>query len=439
MTVSLPLTRTIAEIACNTQFDNLPDDVVRMARLALIDALGCFYRGGGEPLVKIIAEEFGITDWSAEKLLPGAINGIAANNLALLFGASTHAIDYDDSHALMPGHIGAPVISAIMAQSRTAHYSFEEILEATVAGYEVAARVGQLLTPEHYGKGFHTTSTIGMFGAAAATAKLLKLSVEQTCQAFGVTLTQVAGVKSTFGTMAKPFNAGNAAASGLLAARLVAKGFTAPDNGLEVPQGLLDLFDGKAESDIHIAPGSEYLILQNMFKLYASCHFTHPCIDGIAMMMREYTINADIIESITVKVAPLSFKTAGIVEPTSGLECKFSFPQVVAMALCGRDLTDDALFSDVMLSDNAVNTMRSNVSIETVETQTPDRVVYHLSLSGGESFDFEYSMFDHMPTLDQLEPQVINKYRSNAGFGIGKERAETLLAQLISDVSSVSL
>ena len=430
------LTRQVAALCAAYEFESIPADVIAFAEIALMDCLGCMYRGAQEPLTEILGEEFTAEAWQPERLLRGEVSGLLPSNLAMLIGSAAHAIDYDDTHPMV-GHVGAPVIGAVLALARTESFSNKQVLTAIVAGYECAARVSSLISGDHYEKGFHTTSTLSIFGAAAACSNLLGLNVDQTCQVIGLTTTQVSGVKSTFGTMAKPFNAGQAAASGLLAARLVAKGFTAPPNAIECPMGLMALYDGVAESEIDIAPADEYLIKQNLFKVFASCHFTHPCIEGLEMFLAENAFASEDIASVGVKVAPLAIKTAAIVEPKSGLECKFSFPQIVAMVLCGKDPSEEALFSDEVLEDAAINQLREKVTVTGDGEPDPGRIAYEITLKNGESFSWLYDYNENQPSDELVAERVEKKFLSNVKKSYGESVANTMLASF-GDIKNIN-
>src|SRR5262249_45966409 len=145
--------------------------------------------------------------------------------------------DFDDTHTAMNGHPSAPVLPALLALAETGTASGERLLPALVAGVELECRLATALGPRHYAVGFHSTGPLGAFGAAAACAHLLDLDEEQWTHALGLAGTQAAGLKSGFGTMAKPLHAGRAASTGLLAALLACGGFTANPTVIEAPQG----------------------------------------------------------------------------------------------------------------------------------------------------------------------------------------------------------
>ena len=201
---------------------SLPGPVCELARQCVLDYLGVALAGAQDPLVRILLDEMTEAGGSPQASVIGHSARLPALSAALVNGAAAHALDYDDVHMAMPGHPSVAVLPGLLALAELRGSSGREVITAFVVGYETACRIGAALQPGHYNLGFHSTSTVGSFGAAAACARLLDLDVETTAMALGVAGTQAAGLKSQFGTMCKPFHAGKAAQNGLLAARLAA-------------------------------------------------------------------------------------------------------------------------------------------------------------------------------------------------------------------------
>ncbi len=155
----------------------------------------------------------------------------------MINGAAGHAHDYDDVHMAMNGHPTVPVAPAVLALAEHHHKGAHALLAAFAAGVDTECIIGRYIGASHYAEGWHATGTLGSFGAAAAAANLLELDAEATARALGIAGTQAAGLKSQFGTMCKPLHAGHAAATGVQAARLAARGFTSRTDILEIPAG----------------------------------------------------------------------------------------------------------------------------------------------------------------------------------------------------------
>lgn len=424
-----PLTQNLAELFRSYQFSNFPEDVRHLAKLAVIDNLGCAIKGIDEPISKILAEElFGQKSGVSELL---SIEGRDLYHQSRFYSVAAHAIDYDDTFVpALAAHTGSAMMGAVWAQALHQKANGEQLMQAVVIGYEIAARVGSLLQLDHYAKGFHSTSTIGVFAACAASASLLGLSAEQFCRAIGIAVTQASGLKCTFGSMAKPFNAGQASAKGLMAARLALKGFSAPSDGLEAEKGYLDMFMGKPESERQVADANVYFIRENAFKFHAACHATHPVIEAIRALNSESTIDVKRIKTTKVTVSPLSRKTASIETPLSGLECKFSFPQVTAFALAGMDTAAENTYSDAVLSNQQINKLRETTVLELDDELHPFSVRVAIEFTDGSLRSKHLDLRELGKEIDFTTQGLNEKFISNTAPKLGVQSAQSFLAQL---------
>src|SRR5215203_7194419 len=209
------------------RYDDLPADVIVIAKHCLLDWLGVTLAGSREPLAQMLRDEVAEQGGRPQATLIGTDARASTQQAALVNGAASHALDFDDVHLVMNGHPSVPVLPALLALAEAHDGDGRALIAAFVAGVEVECRIGALVMPGHYNAGFHATGTLGAFGAAAACAHLLALDTDQWQIALAIAGTQAGGLKAMFGTMCKPLHAGKAAANGLLAATLAARGFTA--------------------------------------------------------------------------------------------------------------------------------------------------------------------------------------------------------------------
>ena len=158
---------------------------------------------------------------------------------ALINGAVSHALDYDDTHFSHVGHLSVGIYPAALAAAEDVGATVSDLLAAFVIGAEAAIRIGTVLGAAHYNLGFHQTATAGAFGATVAAGRLYGLSSEQMRAAIGLCATRASGLKSQFGTMGKPYNAGIAASNGIECAQLARLDMTSCDDGLMGPQGFV--------------------------------------------------------------------------------------------------------------------------------------------------------------------------------------------------------
>ena len=435
------LTGQIAELALGYHFEDLPEDVVNTAKNAVLDHVSLAVRGASEELTQILGQELFGKAVTAEDLLPGGLTDPYLPKIAMLRATSAHAIDFDDTlPPAMAAHTGGQVVGALIALASEMPISGKDFLTAVVAGFEVASRIGGLLTMDHYEKGFHPTGTVGIFGVAAACGRILGLDQDQMRMAFGIAATQASGIKCVFGTMTKPFNAGNSAAGGLLAARLAAKSFTSAVDAVDEDKGYLDLFMGKAEDRL-IAGPDQYFILQNAFKFHAACHATHAMIEGLKKMQTEHGFSTEQVEKVELTTHPIGVKTASIGVPKSGLECKFSYSQVGASVLAGLDTAADSTFDDAVLENEVVNGLREKIAIKLVDDSQPFATSITVQMSDGSRLETDYDMVAELLSDYSLVSQKLqDKFRTLMDASIEQSRTEKLLVaiQSLGDSGDVS-
>ncbi|HVI67132.1 MAG TPA: MmgE/PrpD family protein, partial [Bradyrhizobium sp.] len=334
----------------------------------------------------------------------------------------------DDVHPLI-GHPTAAVLPAVLSIAEAKGRSGMDVLRAFIAGYEAAGFVGSLVMRSHYERGFHSTATLGSFGAAAAAGLLLDLDESQMAVALGLAGTQAAGLKSMFGTMAKPFHAGRAAANGVLAARLAARGFTANPGVLEVAQGFVATqSDGDPSVDVPLPrPGS--LVVQTLFKYHAACYLTHSSIEAIKLLRQRLSFSGPDVASIDIHVAPGHLSVCNIASPRSGLETKFSLRHTAALAACGRDTAAIQTYSDENALDPTLAMVRERVTVHGDRGAGRDADVM-IRTSGGQTAEATFDVAIPDRDLDRQGGRLVAKFHSLADPVIGAERASMLQRQI---------
>jgi 2-methylcitrate dehydratase PrpD len=414
-------TRALALAACGLAFEALPPDVVVLARHCLLDWLGVTLAGSGEPLARILRsqalEEGGNPQAS---LLPGG-EKLPARLAAMVNGAASHALDYDDVHLGMGGHPTVPVMPAVLALAEAAGAPGQEFVTAFVAGFETECRLGALVIPGHYDAGWHATGTVGTFGAAAACARLLRLDAERFEQALGIAGAQAAGLKAMFGTMCKPLHAGKAAANGLLAASLAARGFTSNPAVVEAPQGFAATqapgFDPERRP-----PAGEFHIRSVLFKYHAACFGTHATIEALRRLRQDHRLRPEDVEQVVLRVPPGALAMCNIAEPRTGLEAKFSLRFTAALALAGEG-TQEADFSDRAASRPDLVALRDRVAVEVDPAAGPAETEVVLRVSGGATLRQRADMNVPATDLDAQWARLSEKFDGLAGPLLGEPGA----------------
>lgn len=340
-----------------------PAEAATVAKQCLLDWLGVTLAAREEPLSAMLAEELASADEAGGCALIGLDRRASLMNAALINGAMGHALDFDDVITAM-GHPTAPVAPAVFALAQHLGASGAQAVSAFIAGVEAECRIGRLMGPSHYARGWHGTATFGAFGAAAAAAHLMDLPEDQLLHALGMAGTQAAGLKSVFGTMSKPLHAGKAAQNGLLAARLAARGFTSSTDILGADQGFAATQSTTVDVEAGLEPRNVPWVTEALFKYHAACYLTHDTIEAAGALRAELGLRHEDVAQVTVRVQPVHLGVCNIQDPGTGLECKFSLRMTCAMALAGENTFDEALFSDATAVRDDLVALRRRVAVE---------------------------------------------------------------------------
>ena len=418
------LTADLAERSAGLSFDRLPDNVVAIARLCVLDWLGVTIVGSREPSPRTLLRTL-----APDAVAKGASvigHGIRVSPLqaALVNGTSSHVLDFDDVNATLIGHPSVAILAAVLALAESLQSNGPEFLCAFVAGYETACRVAAAVGPLSYLRGFHHTGTIGTLGAAATCAKLLSLDAERTAMALALAATQAAGLGCMVGTMSKSFHAGKACENGLLAALLARNDFTANESAIECAKGFAATASGECDSAAALAePPMGWYILSNLFKFDASCYMTHSTLASIRELRTQHDLNADEIAEIHVHLGELEFATCALPRPTTGLEVKFSVAHLAAMAALGRSTM---VIDDAAASDPAVIALREKVTVtDDGISGAPTRV--EVLLRDGARRTTACDLTTPEYDLTRLHSRVEDKFRAVTAPHIGADRTEALI------------
>lgn len=427
-----PLTRVLAERARTLAYSDLPDDVKALARQCVLDTLACTLAGSQETLTSILLAELLEQGGAPVATVIGRDVRLPVLSAALVNGAASHALDFDDVNLAMTGHPSVVLLSALLPLAEEQGGSGEALMAAFVAGYELQCRLGLLLAPGHYNTlGFHATGTLGCFGAAAAAAHLLGLDQAKFVAALGIAGTQAAGLKSMFGTMCKPFHAGKAAYHGLLAARLARRGFTSRDDVLECPQG----FARTHSPDFHpedalAAPPGGFHLRANLFKYHAACYMTHAPIEAARLLRERHGLRPERIARIRLRLDETCDRVCNIPAPRTGLEAKFSLRLTTAMALAGIDTGALASYSAETAANPTLVALRDKVELDFCRGQPNTLAELELTLSDGTKLAASYDAGVPATDIDEQGRRLEQKFVSLAEPVLGLARARDLAAEI---------
>ncbi len=374
MNTTADVTHTLAKFLVASRYEDLPRAVVHEASRALLNWLGCAIGASHHETVDNAVAALQPFFGPPQAQLLGRREKADALRAALINGISSHVLDFDDTHARAV-HVSAPVWPALLAFAQwrgDQHVSGAELIHAFVLGVETEVRVGLSVFPDHYDKGYHITGTAGVFGAAAAIGKLLKLNEQQMVWALGIAATQSAGLREMFGSMCKSFHPGSAAHNGFAAALLAQQNFTSAEAGIEGRRGFAQVMSSQFDPAIITnGLGKSYELSQNMYKPFACGLVVHAAIDGCLQLKREFGLRGDEIKHIALRVCPIVMELTANKKPRNGLEGKFSIFHACAAAIV-RGAALEAQFADEVVNDPAVIAVRDKIEA------TPDASIRKL-------------------------------------------------------------
>lgn len=331
-----PVTSILAEFIASQSWDSLSEETRDCAKQAIADCIGGGIAGvteaPGEVVLKLARKEQGDAPvWAAGFTTSERMAALANGTLA-------HAHDIDDTNESMRGHPSAPVVPSVFAMVAGSGADGRALITAYTVGVEIEAKLGRAMNMEHYERGWHTTSTLGTMGAAAAAANLLRLDADGCARTLAIAASMACGLRANFGTPTKPLHSGIAAEHGVAAARLAEAGMGANVNAIEAKEGFIDLFCGfdhvaveKAISDLGapfdvVSPGI-------LFKIYPTCSLTHHVLDILLDGVRSGEIRTADIERVNCGIGYRCENTLPYHDAKTGLEGKFSMEYCVAAAL----------------------------------------------------------------------------------------------------------
>jgi 2-methylcitrate dehydratase PrpD len=392
----MEVTRAFARYVAELSYDRIPEDVRKIARRALIDTIGCAIAGSVEPAARI-AREMARQDGGAPRATvlaagnDGASLKLPPQAAAMVNAIAGHALDYDDVNPM--GHPSVPVVFTALAAAEDVGASGRDLIAAYVAGVEVETKIMRAFTESHYLHGWHSTSTLGVLGAAAAASKLYKLSAEQIAIAFGIAASQACGLRQNFGTMTKPYHPGHASWAGITSARLARDGFTADPAIFEAQIGYLPVFAaGPFDASRAVGALDRWTLVDPglSVKKYPCCYCTHPSLDAALKMREQHKIDPEQIVSIHAQLSKFFLSPLIHHRPSTGLEGKFSLEYALAAAMLDGKVVL-ATFTDEMVQRAQARALIEKVSVAPHEGAGDDGlrasfVRLKIELSGGRTF-----------------------------------------------------
>jgi 2-methylcitrate dehydratase PrpD len=394
-------TDALTAFITKTTLTSMPPDVVQQAKRCLVDGVGVILAGSTVKGTEIVRDYVRTVGTKKEATAVGAGGFMTSPaHAALINAASGHAMDYDDTQlSTTPDrtfglltHPTVPALAAALAVAERKRASGAAFLEAFIVGFEVECKIAEAIDPAHYNHGFHSTGTIGTFGAAAAAARLMNMPAPAVRHMLTIASSMSSGIRVNFGSMTKPLHSARAAENGIIAAELASRGFTGGDEGLDGRWGFFEVFGSGVDLDRLIPVlGHPYTIVNpgSSFKPYPCGSLSHPTMDAMLKAVTEHDLKPDQIKTVRVRAGsnvldPLRYTIA-----TNELEAKFCLPFLMASLIVRRKAGVREFTDEFVTSAPVQQMMRrvSNVFDPKIEAQGFDRIrsVVEIDLTDGRA------------------------------------------------------
>ena len=422
--------------------DPPPIEVRRKAVEHIIDGIAVMLAGSRtectRKLVDFVSEKGG----KPSSTLVGFESKVYASDAALVNGTSGHADDYDDTqlstspdriYGLLT-HPTVPVLAAALAVGEVERCSGGELLEAFIAGFEVECKLAEAIKPEHYKRGFHTTATIGTFGALAASSRLMGLDEEGLRHALGIGASLSSGIRANFGTMTKPLHAGMAASNGITACLLAERGFTADENALDGRWGFMEILGGGADPEKIVGKlGDPYSLLSPgaSIKMYPCGSLSQPSMDVLLEILLEEDLRPEDVREIRLRAGPNILEPLRYREPVDDLQAKFSLQFGLASILMRRRAGLHEYAPEFVKDPDLRKTMKKVKTIHDPEVAAMGvdrmRSIVEVELTDGRVIGRLADTARGTPEKPLRDHEIDEKFRECAGFALDTDRIEKVL------------
>ncbi len=407
-----PITRMIIDFICQTQYEDIPVEVIENAKGRILDCIGVAYKGGTETVGQVTKEFIRSFGGKEECTVIGANMKTDVMNASFANGILIDAIDYNDVFLL--SHPSAGVVPALLPVAEMVGASGKDILTAFAVGIEIYTKVQQVTTTEPWYRGFHATGIWTTVGAVATAGKLLKLDKEQMLMAWGIACSTFSGLKRNVGVHAKPFHVGRSIEGGVRSALLAKYGFTSHVDAFEGVGGYIDVFctDPHYEYIEQLGKVWDLKETPTLIKPHPSCGTTHPGMNGMMELVHKYDIKEEDVASIGVGMNAGGSYKMFFPNPRDIYEAKFSIHFCVCLVLHYRSW-GLCLHTDEVVNDPAMRKLYPLVNHymdeELDKTVSRDHADYHAIVTVTMKDGTEYKVHAHPPVLDY--EQIKEKFR----------------------------
>lgn len=380
--------QTLCANVHRSRWEDIGQTVRHEAKRSLLNYFAVGFAGAHDPTIEKLVGTYTAFSANQHASIIGRSERTDMLNAAALNAMSANVFDYDDTHLRTVIHPTAPIAAALLAYAELNPVSGRDFLQALILGMEVECRIGNAISPYHYNRGWHITSTCGVLGASIAVGWLLRLSPAQLNWALGSAANQACGIVETLGTMAKSLSVGNAARNGMLSALLAAKDFDGPVAPLDGVRGFLNVMGEKPELEgINAQFGEHWEMALNTYKPYPCGIVLNPVIEAcLQLAAREEVVrNLDQrLQSVEITGQKLLRDRTDRPGVKTGRESQVSAQHAVPVSLL-RGRAGVAEFSDEAVRDPVIRALGEKVRFTVDDSMSIDAAKVTLHFIEGSS------------------------------------------------------
>lgn len=432
------LLERFADFFCKIRYEDLPAAVVQKTKMLTIDLIGVSIAGLKMEFPRLSIDYLASLKGIEEASLFGVRHKVPAIHAALGNGISAHALDMDDGYRYGGVHAGVAVIPAAIAFAEARNLGGKDVILAIAMGYEIINRLAKAMNPSHLNRGFHTTGTLGVLGAAAACGILAGLNKREMTSALGISALQGAGLLEILndGAMVKPLHPGKAAMAGVLSVEMAKRGAKGPATALEGSKGLFKaMADEVNTAELFAGLGTNFYIMDQYIKLHAACRHIHPTVDGLLSVMNENKLEFADIDTIDVATYPVATSFCGSSHlPDTAEGAKFSIAYSTAMAAYYGDVSEERYVQSVVTNTEIQELARritSRTDDKWAQAYPRERgATIAIKSQNGDSYTVVVPLAKGEPENPATDSDFIAKFRQNCN-GQPTSTSESILKTIL--------
>lgn len=350
--------------------DRVSNEIKERAVRAFSDTIAVILAGARGDIIQCVAKalDIDLKTVASEKgpvILGYGHRSVGLTEAVLLNAVAAHSCEFNDLFYGLPGHPSSVLVPVVLGLGERLHKNGHEVLEAYVCGLEVLGRINEALMPEHHVKGFHSTSTAGIIGAAMAAGKLLGMDEKMLIDTCSMACTFACGLRGNFGYTGNSLHVGNAAANGLRAALYVNSGIRAREHLFDLPDGYFHAFGGNEKKmEEQLALLGEVSVLERpglLIKKYPVCFSAYQAVEAARMLTERVLICPEDISKIQCLTSPVHYMSLPAEWPDNVYGQRFCVPFCVCWVLSGRKIREE-VFSKPYYQEKNLLDLRKKIT-----------------------------------------------------------------------------